>query len=311
MNTLLKSFTITLIAFLFFAARCTPVEEEVLSNNISITLQHNYIAISATDESPCQVRLSYSIKEGTENKVITKIKTTPFVFGGEDVIASYNVVQIGEERNHRLVRNYTPKGADFLSIENLSDKDLEYAVIGNETLQYRSLKELSEYEIINPSQLQDSHKVIKVAPSPVYKKAPILYLLYPDKAPNTDCYVISSLYNGEKAKTIEKITLKAPNFGDILTNMPYSIQQILNIYRQEYTKGGVLYRNYNYSKDYSGAYKASLRETSSSELYYGSYKEAIHYGKISAHHTLTNKGKIWFLNNQAGIRGGDNLIGDY
>ena len=68
-----------------------------------------------------------------------------------------------------------------------------------------------------------------------------------------------------------------------------------------------MYRNYNYSKDYSGAYKASLRETSSSELYYGSYKESIHYGKISAHHTLTNEGKIWFLNNQAGIRGGDKL----
>ena len=72
-----------------------------------------------------------------------------------------------------------------------------------------------------------------------------------------------------------------------------------------------MYRNYNYSKDYSGAYKASLRETSSSELYYSSYKESIHYGKTSAHHILTNEGKIWFLNNQAGIRGGDNLIGDY
>ena len=54
-----------------------------------------------------------------------------------------------------------------------------------------------------------------------------------------------------------------------------------------------------------------VKNTQKEELYYGSYKESIHYAKISAHHTLTNKGKIWFLNNQAGIRGGDNLIGDY
>ena len=289
-----------------FQLKCTKIEEEVIENIKTNSLKHNYIVVNSVDNSPAEVEVSYSVfvEGNTENIVKTERKTTPFIIGGESVQVNYDsIVYIWHKKFHdyqrKLKRNYTPRGADYLSIKNLSSVTIEYAVIGNQKLEFLSADEIANSsDIVNKNEI-DKSKVVKYpsGAAPIYKATPVLYLIKPELAPQTIVYVLKGIYSSEGGVSGNKavaVPLKVPYFGEVIANIPFSVADILSLYKQEYTSGNVLYPEYNTYMDRGRPYNHSI----SQRKYYLKL-----YGTIDAGKTLENTGQIWFINTFEGTFG--------
>lgn len=291
-----------------FQLKCTKIEEEVIENIKTNSLKHNYIVVNSVDNSPAEVEVSYSVfvEGNTENIVKTERKTTPFIIGGESVQVNYDsIVYIWHKKFHdyqrKLKRNYTPRGADYLSIKNLSSVAIEYAVIGNQKLEFLPADEIANSsDIVNKNQI-DKTKVVKYpsGAAPIYKATSVLYLIKPELAPQTTVYVTKGIYaadGGVSGREAVAVPLKTPNFGEIVANTPFSVAQVLSLYKQEYTYGNTLYPNYD---AYMGR---DTKDPNDRSILQKNYRIK-HYGVVSAGESLENKGEVWFINTPNGIMG--------
>ena len=301
----------TLVLFTFLTnvfMTCSKPEIETATSNKSKVLKHNYIVVNSVDNSPAEVEVSYSvfINGNAENIVKTERKTTPFIIGGEEVKVVYDsllFVHGTTRRFHQneLKRNYTPRGADYLSIKNLSSVAIEYAVIGNQKLEFSSANEIANSsDIVNKNQI-DKTKVVKYlsGAAPVYKATSVLYLIKPELAPQTTVYVTKGIYaadGGVSGREAVAVLLKTPNFGEIVANTPFSVAEVLSLYKQEYTYGNTLYPNYD---AYMGR---DTKDPNDRSILQHNYKIK-HYGIVSAGESLENKGEVWFINTPNGISG--------
>lgn len=301
----------TLVLFTFLTnvfMTCSKPEIETATSNKTKVLKHNYIVVNSVDNSPAEVEVSYSvfINGNAENIVKTERKTTPFIIGGEEVKVVYDsllFVHGTTRRFHQneLKRNYTPLGADYLSIKNLSSVAIEYAVIGNQKLEFSSANEIANSsDIVNKNQI-DKTKVVKYlsGAAPVYKATSVLYLIKPELAPQTTVYVTKGIYaadGGVSGREAVAVPLKTPNFGEIVANTPFSVAQVLSLYKQEYTYGNTLYPNYD---AYMGR---DTKDPNDRSILQKNYRIK-HYGVVSAGESLENKGEVWFINTPNGIMG--------
>jgi hypothetical protein len=292
----------TLVLFTFLTnvfMTCSKPEIETATSNKSKVLKHNYIVVNSVDNSPAEVEVSYSvfINGNAENIVKTERKTTPFIIGGEEVKVVYDsllFVHGTTRRFHQneLKRNYTPRGADYLSIKNLSSVAIEYAIIGNQELEYDPIQKITDRsDIINKNEI-DKSKVVKYlgGANPIYKATPVLYLIKPELAPQTTVYVLKGIYSSEGGVSGNKavaVPLKTPNFGEVIAHTPFSVTDILSLYKQEYTSGNILYPEYNAYMDRGRPYNYSI----SQGKHYLKF-----YGTILPDKTLENIGQIWFIN---------------
>ena len=305
----------TLVLFTFLTnvfMTCSKPEIETATSNKSKVLKHNYIVVNSVDNSPAEVEVSYSvfINGNAENIVKTERKTTPFIIGGEEVKVVYDsllFVHGTTRRFHQneLKRNYTPRGADYLSIKNLSSVAIEYAVVGNQKLEFLSANEIANSsDIVNKNQI-DKTKVVKYlsGAAPVYKATSVLYLIKPELAPQTTVYVTKGIYapdGGVSGREAVAVPLKTPNFGEIVANTPFSVAEVLSLYKQEYTYGNTLYPNYD---AYMGR---NTKDPNDRSILQQNYKIK-HYGIVSAGKSLENKGDIWFINIPNGIMGSNSF----
>ena len=289
-----------------FQLKCTKPEIETATSNKTKVLKHNYIVVNSVDNSSAEVEVSYSvfINGNAENIVKTERKTTPFIIGGEEVKVVYDsllFVHGTTRRFHQneLKRNYTPRGADYLSIKNLSSVAIEYAVIGNQKLEYVPIQKITNRsDIINKNEI-DKSKVVKYlgGANPIYKATPVLYLIKPELAPQTTIYVLKGIYSSEGGVSGNKavaVPLKVPHFGEVIAHTPFSVADILSLYKQEYTSGNILYPEYDAYMDRGRPYNHSI----SQRKYYLKL-----YGTIDAGKTLGNTGQIWFINTFEGTFG--------
>ena len=299
----------TLVLFTFLTnvfMTCSKPEIEIATSNKTKVLKHNYIVVNSVDNSPAEVEVSYSvfINGNAENIVKTERKTTPFIIGGEEVKVVYDsllFVHGTTRRFHQneLKRNYTPRGADYLSIKNLSSVAIEYAIIGNQELEYDPIQKITDRsDIINKNEI-DKSKVVKYlgGANPIYKATPVLYLIKPELAPQTTVYVLKGIYSSEGGVSGNKavaVPLKTPNFGEVIAHTPFSVTDILSLYKQEYTSGNILYPEYDAYMDRGRPYNYSI----SQGKYYLKF-----YGTILPDKTLGNTGQIWFINTPNGISG--------
>ena len=294
--------------FISFQLKCTKIEEEVIENIKTNSLKHNYIVVNSVDNSPAEVEVSYSVfvEGNTENIVKTERKTTPFIIGGESVQVNYDsIVYIWHKKFHdyqrKLKRNYTPRGADYLSIKNLSSVAIEYAVIGNQKLEFLPADEIANSsDIVNKNQI-DKTKVVKYSSgaAPIYKATSVLYLIKPELAPQNTVYVTKGIYaadGGVSGREAVAVPLKTPNFGEIVANTPFSVAEFLSLYKQEYTYGNTLYPNYD---AYMGR---DTKDPNDRSILQKNYRIK-HYGVVSAGESLENKGEVWFINTPNGIMG--------
>ena len=301
----------TLVLFTFLTnvfMTCSKPEIETATSNKTKVLKHNYIVVNSVDNSPAEVEVSYSvfINGNAENIVKTERKTTPFIIGGEEVKVVYDsllFVHGTTRRFHQneLKRNYTPLGADYLSIKNLSSVAIEYAVIGNQKLEFSFANEIANSsDIVNKNQI-DKTKVVKYpsGAAPIYRATSVLYLIKPELAPQTTVYVTKGIYapdGGVSGREAVAVPLKTPNFGEIVANTPFSVAEVLSLYKQEYTYGNTLYPNYD---AYMGR---NTKDPNDRSILQKNYRIK-HYGVVSAGESLENKGEVWFINTPNGIMG--------
>lgn len=291
---------------LSFCGTCSKPGLETTETNKTKILKHNYIVINSIDNSPAEVEVSYSIfvAGNTGNIVKTEKLITPFIFGGEDVQVVYDSLVSRSDKSfvcNRFIRNYSPKGADYLEIKNLSDVKLEYCVISNEPLKYYPIEEFKKRKFSNV----DKTKVIKYNPTPIYRGVPVLYLIKPELAPQKEVYITRS--DGDykdggyqsQGLYLQKIPLKAPFFGDMILNTPFSPSQILDLYKKEFLEGRTLYKDY---LDYNVSFYGGVNGDNSLKSN-GKEMEAYYYNTISAKQTLSNTGQVWFINNYLGYIG--------
>ena len=292
--------------FISFQLKCTKTEEEVIENIKTNSLKHNYIVVNSVDNSPAEVEVSYSvfISGNTKNIVKTERMTTPFIIGGESVQVNYDsIVYIRDKKfrdyQRKLKRNYTPEGADYLSIKNLSSVAIEYAVIGNQKLEFLSADEIANSsDIVNKNEI-DKSKVVKYpsGAAPIYKATPVLYLIKPELAPQTIVYVLKGIYSSEGGVSGNKavaVPLKVPHFGEVIAHTAFSVADILSLYKQEYVSRNILYPEYDTYMNRGRPYNQSI----SQRKYYLKL-----YGTIDAGKTLENTGQIWFINTFEGTFG--------
>ena len=289
-----------------FQLKCTKPEIETATSNKTKVLKHNYIVVNSVDNSPAEVEVSYSvfINGNAENIVKTERKTTPFIIGGEEVKVVYDsllFVHGTTRRFHQneLKRNYTPRGADYLSIKNLSSVAIEYAIIGNQELEYDPIQKITDRsDIINKNEI-DKSKVVKYlgGANPIYKATPVLYLIKPELAPQTTVYVLKGIYSSEGGVSGNKavaVPLKVPYFGEVIAHTAFSVADILSLYKQEYVSRNILYPEYDTYMNRGRPYNQSI----SQRKYYLKL-----YGTIDAGKTLENTGQIWFINTFEGTFG--------
>lgn len=255
-----------------FCGTCSkPIDDKIAEVNLEKVLKHNYIVVNSVSNTPAQVEVSYSVfvAGNSENIVKTEILTTPFVIGGEEVKVVYDSIHLKQgdrilSGHTSLKSDYTPKGGEYLSIKNLSSEMLEYCVIGNNKITF------------------DSENVVKSTPLPIYKGAPILSLLKPDEIVYDP--ILVAKYEDGIIRHKKQMTLKKPTFGDITLTNPYTLQEIMTLYREEATNGKTLYASLeDYVNDRKTMGKNNL------------------FGYIYPGKTLDNNGQIWFLNVRTGF----------
>ncbi|GIM51343.1 hypothetical protein ACI76O_01900 [Capnocytophaga cynodegmi] len=312
MRRIILKLCLIISIFISFQGSCTKAEIESTTEKKKI-LKHNYILVNSNDNTPAQVEVSYSIfvVGNAENIVKTQILTTPFVIGGEDVMIAYDSISYhrkGKFQNYvaTLKRNYHSRGADYLSIKNLSAVDLEYCVVGNQPLQFYSVDRVNSYGISNVNQI-DKSNVLKESPTPIYKGTPVLYLLKPELAPQKEVYVpwafgrcngVSCSISDVQAKLI---SLKTPVFGEVTNNIPFSVSEIISLYQQEYNSGNTLFQDFQ-------LYRRGQISSVNESIISSRLNDMKHYGRIPAGQALSNTGQVWFVNTQYGFYGNDNLI---
>ncbi|MDO5105504.1 hypothetical protein [Capnocytophaga sp.] len=254
-----------------FQGSCSKPEDAIVQVGKTKVIKHNYIVVNSVSNAPVQVEVKYSVfvAENSQNIIKTETFTTPFVIGGEEVKVVYDSIQT--IHNKRVVsgytslkRDYTPKGGEYLSIKNLSSETLEYCIIGNNKITF------------------DDINNVKTNPLPVYKGTPVLFLLKSNEAVYDSIFVAK--YEGSAVHR-KRITLKKPILGDITLTAPYSLQEIISLYKQEASGGNTLF--------------LSLEDYVNNR---GSMGKNKLFGQISPNETLNNAGQIWFLNLYTGFR---------
>ena len=179
-----------------------PPELEVKATKEKV-FNHNYIVINSVDNSPVEVEVSYSVfvRGNTDNTIKTERKTTPFVLGGEEVKVLYDslaTVYAGKVKStyNKIQRNYTPKGADYLSIKNLSlTTDIEYAVVGNQSITYYSLAELNSVDVGDKNAIPNKLKAILL----LFIREHLCYICYTQKKHHKQ----RCMYLGQKGAMIK------------------------------------------------------------------------------------------------------------
>ncbi len=253
----------------------------------SYLIPHNLIVFnSSASKEPVKLRVSYSIKNSnTENKTIEKIVTLPYVLEMEDVIMKYDSLNLmvggrgGKESvlggARHIQHNYLKGGSDYFRVENLSNQEVEFAIIGNQKL------------------VLENGNMIKSHPNPIYRGVSLLYLLKPNLSPNKDLFFSAARTykdgGASQSSILRKISLKPNLLGEFNDkDLPFSIKKILDIYRNHSNN---LYLDYflwstealginNENKDFQ-----ALIEFHKKKL----------YGKIKANETLINKGELPIL----------------
>ena len=295
-----KMYSLQLYIWLFLTilfSQCTKVDLEEGVHKTTI-LRHNYIAITTKDDIPGEVEVHYSILGNNgQNEVKTERLSTPCVIGGENVLVAYDSIvgtHSGKSVFSQLTmkRDYQENGADFLSIKNLSSTVLEYAVIGNQPLVFHNPADLKEYHNFTNLNEIDKTKVVKESPTPINSDGiPVLYLLKPELSKIRQYYILLSIgdcMNGELT-TVESTYAK--NIG--IKPTQYTIREIMNFYKEEYSHGKTLFADYNDYDLKCQKYKGLAR------------LDIKFYGQIQPESFVRNSGQIWFINTTSGMKGID------
>lgn len=242
-----------------------------------------------TSEVPSKLRISYyETVNGIDNVLVTKTIQTPYALDMNNAVIKYDSLNFYRSPKKTLIKgvrkfkhNFDEGGAEYLKIENLSNQEIKYALVGTEKLQTQKNIDANKEVII-------SH------PKPLYKGIPLLYLLKPELAPNKDLY-FEAIEDYEKTggkisvgkTSLRKIALYENRLGEVKdSELPFSIDKILSIYENESEK---LFLGYSdYSLELLGVKNAN-------EKYRNLVQDKKNWSILAPNAKFMNNGKIHIL----------------
>jgi hypothetical protein len=204
----------------------------------------------------------------------------PYIFQNDRVYIRYNLYEFRQadgtviSYKENLCHDYEEGGAEYLQIINhSSDKTIEFFFAGGQDMP----DTLEAYKTMFPLTFEHTYSL----PSVRYKKAPVQYLLFPNRKPRynfiyeTDSY----MYEG--------------NFcGDITIIEPWTVDAVNELYRAEYNRSAeIILFVYN---DTGGYYKPKRMI----DMVRGSDNECagkVFWGTIKPGETLEGSDQIWLL----------------
>ncbi|GHV89125.1 hypothetical protein AGMMS50267_14850 [Spirochaetia bacterium] len=239
----------------------------------------NVIGICGEASAEPYIEIQYSVADDNNighNKTESIMVSPPYIFQNEQVCAKY------EYRDHNVVRgayvgystdllhDYGEGGAEYLRIINhSSDKPVEFFFAG--------AQDLPKLPMTAKEQKRMSLEFPVSIPSVQYKRAPLYYLLFPERRPQYDVYDIS--FTGNQC-------------GDIILTNPWTVEDITALYRAEYegSSSVKLFVDYN-----DGNEQDRIRNAVDGIDGWDAYKGRIFYGVIEPGEQLAGDDKIWLL----------------
>lgn len=243
----MKKIILLLTPLMFLLAACpkTPMDGPFEK----IRVKFNLIGITGTSsDTSAYVELFYTKADSSGNNItMHQFVKPPYLFGDHVVITeAQKIYYKGNRTSHYyLVRyKYTEGQVGYLKIINHSDKPIEYFIAGTQNLHYG--EDCSTYK----SSLTvgcNCQLGINEAPRPIYKNAPIYYLLKPAKIPNLDNLQVIKRENGNDYSCYKNnITFKGNIIGDLVVNTPFKVEDVMKLYRAEFnsSKDTLLYNSF-------------------------------------------------------------------
>ncbi len=146
---------------------------------------------------------------------------------------------------YNIFKKYAEGEACYVKIINHSSHPIEYFIAGTQKMH------IGDCELKNISTQQgcDCTRGIPyfLHPRPLYRNAPIYYLLHPERKVNMTNLQILKYGEGKKYSCFQTgISFNDNVVGDITLSKPFSIQEVMKLYRAEFINSNdtVLYTDY-------------------------------------------------------------------
>jgi len=246
-------------------------------------MKYNIVGIVGEASSTPYVEIQYVKDDGYGHNVTEKkMVSPPFVFGGHLVNIRYDSIvgyygNRAESYNLELRNDYNVNGADYLRVINHSeDKAIEYFIAGTQDV--RSLKGECDLDYVD------------VLPGVCYQKAPIYYLLFPEKKHTGNL-------SANDPNCDEILYFEGDRCGDLKLTSAWDINDVAKLYRAEFnsSKDTALYLLHENTYFNGDRLSKLLERNGTNPRTYPSMKGKSLYGTVSPKNKLEGNEDIWLM----------------
>jgi hypothetical protein len=218
------------------------------------------------------------------NKTESITVSPPYIFQNNRVYMQYDLYEnyfFGDVTGHEeyMIHNYEEGGAEYLQIINHSaDKMVEFFFAGGQ-----DMPETNEgFDTIPFLSFENTFYL----PSIRYKKAPVQYLLFPDRKPGYNFVFLGTPY-----------TFAESSCGDIAVTEPWTVGAVNELYRAEYNRSEAvkLFVNSDDRKYGEPRRLIDMTEGAGVSDYENKLAGKVFWGSIGPGERLEGSGKIWLL----------------
>jgi hypothetical protein len=253
------------------ASCCFYPVEDILIDIKTKNYRTNIVGITGDPSVEPYIEIQYSEADAMRGNVTKSIMVSPpYIFENRNVNIVYDSIIWRAKYNlgYYLVlkHDYEEGGAEYFRIINHStDKPIEFFIAGTQDVVLNGDGSTNEVQII---------------PSVYYRRAPVYYLLFPDKKYHKDVL----LYG-------EPLRFTGNHCGDIELTAAWSINDVMQLYRAEQRKSAdtVLYVDMR-AEFFDGGRMSNPPKYNKTRL-----KDRTFYGLIPPKGQLKSDEKIWLL----------------
>jgi hypothetical protein len=285
--TVFACYTLYLCCAVFLSA-CYWTADRVVENRTKLC-KTNVIGIVGDAATEPYIEIRYSVADETNqghNKTESLMVSPPYLFKNDTVYMTY---EYGESYDNagvyayyeKLLHDYKEGGAEYLRIINHSaDKEIEFFIAGAED-DFTPISDLGSGE-------GDGWMLKGTFPSVRYQRAPVYYLLYPERKYPYNFGI--GYYYGEGDRC-----------GDLIVTEAWTVDAVAALYRAEYNRSDTMqlfitYPIYHEEKNYR-----MTDYTNGVVPNWEEYRGSIFYGVIKSGEQLAGNNKLWILATRGGM----------
>lgn len=232
-NYILYLLIFIFISFGFIHGSCRKFPDN--GRLFPIEVKRSVIGITGKDSSAPYIEIFYTRKKtDTSNEIVHEWVKPPYLFGDVPVMSQFRK-RCWDYCQKAAYLTYTEGGDSYLRIINHSSNPIEMFVVQNLPIKiYKTEGTFCDCP-------KNPENIVRY-PIPLYQKAPIYYLLYPDRVPN----LIGLNVLEDNCCKVRNLSYTPTQVGDITLTRAWTVEEVMKLYRAEYRKSSdtVLYKYY-------------------------------------------------------------------